>query len=149
MPHPFFGPYGNNIQYSAPSFHGDSDEDQPDPIFRMYGPKPAYGSDDEDPYATNSMRSSRTLLSYQDEEDAFTGVDHHYHDDSHTLLDNIAPEAPSFAKMAAAMMTGQGSEVAGVESEETGYEAYIMHPDMEAKIIPVDTMALINRSSNK
>ncbi|XP_041452734.1 cyclic AMP-responsive element-binding protein 3-like protein 2 [Lytechinus variegatus] len=149
MPHPFFGPYGNNIQYSAPSFHGDNDDDQPDQIFRMYGPKPAYGSDDEDPYATNSIRSSRTLLSYQDEEDAFAGIDHHYHDDSHALLDNIAPEAPSFAKMAAAMMTGQRSEVAGVESEETGYEAYIMHPDMEAKIIPVDTMALINRSSNK
>lgn len=96
------------------------------------------------------MRSSRTLLSYQDEEDAFAGIDPHYHDDSHALLDNIAPEAPSFAKMAAAMMTGLGSEVAGVESEETSYEAYMMmHPDMEAKIIPVDTMALINRSSNK
>ncbi|XP_030843647.1 cyclic AMP-responsive element-binding protein 3-like protein 1 [Strongylocentrotus purpuratus] len=149
MPHPFFGPYGNNIQYSAPSFHGDDGEDQPDPIFRMYGPKPASGSEDDDPYTTHSMRSSRTLLSYQDEEDAFAGIDPHYHDDSHALLDNIAPEAPSFAKMAAALMTGLGSEVAGVESEETGYEAYMMHPDMEAKIIPVDTMALINRSSNK
>nr|ADM47611.1 Creb3L3 [Paracentrotus lividus] len=145
MPHPFFGPYGNNIQYSAPSFHGDEGaDDEVDPIFRMYGPKPASGSDDnDDPYATYSMRSSRTLLSYQDEEDA------HYHDNSHALLNDITPEVPSFAKMAAAMMTGQGSEVAGVESEETGYEAYMMHPDMEAKIIPVDTMALINRSSNK
>lgn len=150
MPHPFFGPYGNNDQYSAANGgHGDNnDDDQSDRVFRMYGPNLAPGLDgDEDPYATYSMRSSRTLLSYQEQDDTIPHMD-----GGHAPLDDITPQAPSFAKMAAAatmMGGGQGSNAANFESDDNGYEGYIMHPDMEAKIIPVDTMALINRSSNK
>ena len=95
------------------------------------------------------MRSSRTLLSYHDED---IPLDYRDHDNGDASLEDISPEAPSLAaaKLAAsAMMGGQGSDVANFASEDDNLEAYMMHPDMEAKIIPIDTMALINRSSNK
>ncbi|XP_071492536.1 cyclic AMP-responsive element-binding protein 3-like protein 1 [Diadema antillarum] len=138
IPHPFFGPFGDD-QYSA-SASASGNHDDPN------------HNADEDPYTTYSMRSSRTLLSYQEEEEVLASLGLRYHDneDEAALLADIAPDISSLtgAKMAA-MLGGQGPDAAGLESdEEANYDAY-MHPDMEAKIIPVDTMALINRSSNK
>ena len=67
MPHPYFGSYDNNDQYSSLHAHDDDDNDDvTDSVFGLYGPRPNSESDDEDPYTTHS--SKRPSLFYQAKE---------------------------------------------------------------------------------
>ena len=60
MPHPYFGSYDNNDQYSSLHAHNDDDDDNDDvmtdSVFGLYGPRPNSESEDEDPYTTYSSK---------------------------------------------------------------------------------------------
>ncbi|XP_071830974.1 cyclic AMP-responsive element-binding protein 3-like protein 2 [Apostichopus japonicus] len=105
---------------------------------------PVFGPE-EDPYATPSRLSSRILMSFDEAEDCSNTLDAYvnYQDDDPPPPYKVVsfPESPNPVGMSASV----------VRSEDGGSNLHLqatIHPDIQLEM-PVDTLASINRSSNK
>ncbi|XP_038049236.1 cyclic AMP-responsive element-binding protein 3-like protein 2 isoform X2 [Patiria miniata] len=129
-----------------------------------YGPE--YHSAYYGPYVSASVRSSRMLYSYDENEpDQKPTKDYPYMermnplDHGQNILSNNKPSVPSLQhhgidtnNMAAAgaFLSNQGSQVNMAEAHGFGSLQAVMHPDIEAQLVAMESVTrLTNNSKNK
>lgn len=153
-----WSPHSSFINSSSNPFLSQSVTPHTNPKPFLYGPKEKYQYDDvdpkntgpffgpeEDPYTTPSRHSSRILMSFDDEEEDCTNglqafISHDNQDTPPPYQAVLFTDEPNPSSHISGIVSPDGESVLHMQA--------VMHPDIHVEV-PVDTLASINRSSNK
>lgn len=159
-------PIINHVYYEGPLQHDEEEMNDNHKDGVIYGPPTL--DDANDPYATPNLRSSRMLMSTADDTDdeiPYSETAFHYmqrmnnldmtvpdgnhgiqYDTSKPCLDmKIQPPQP---KAASIVVEGPVMDMSAEGARMDELQA-IMHPDIEAQLVAMDTINRLNTSKNK